>query len=202
MPGIVKIVNRALSKLGDTPVTSLKDDAKTAQLADGMYELIRDGEIAAHSWNFAKSRDVLSTEMGAPAFGWKFQYQLPADCLRALEAGHWPQAVMSDYIGGETRTFVEEGGRILTNYGPTLNLIYLRREADPAFYPAAFIEVLACRLAVELCETVTGSNSKKEMAWREYQEMVKLAKRLNAIGRPPQAVADGSWVTGRLMGHM
>lgn len=202
MASVIEIVNRALTKLGDANLTSLEDDCKTAQLASAMYDLVRDGEISAHSWNFAKARAVLPADLDKPVFGWEWQYSLPADCLRILEAGPWPQAVMADYVGGDSRPFIEEGGKLLTNLPPALNLVYLRRITDSGYYPPVFTDALACKLAVELCEPVTGSNSKRQMAWQEYERTIKQARRLNAIGRPPLAPAEGSWVTARLSGQM
>lgn len=200
MAAPVDIVNRALSKLGDKRITSLDDPGKTAGLAASLYSIVRDTEISAHAWHFAKTRKMLPAEAAKPAFGWAFQYLLPADCLRLLEAGPWPQAVMADYVGRDTRTFILEGGRILTNHGPALNVIYLRREEDSGYYPPAFVEALACKLAVEMAEAITGSGSKREMAWNEYEQAVRLARRINAIGLPPMMVGDDSWMVAHQQG--
>ena len=200
MAGNVDIVNRALSKLGDARISSLNDKSKAAALAASLFELVRDSEISSHSWNFAKTRVKLPAEADQPVFGFRWQYLCPSDCLRVLEAGPWPGPVTGPFISGETRSFVLEGDRILSNSGPALNLLYLRRVSDPALFPPSFIEALAARLAVEMAESLTGSNSKRELAWKEYEQTVKAARRLNAIGLPPRAVADGSWMAAHLEG--
>ena len=200
MAADVDIVNRALSKLGETPITSLGDPVKAAKLAASLYGIVRDDVITSHTWNFAKTRVMLPAEAKTPDFGWKYQYLLPSDNLRVMEAGPWPQAVMDDYIGGERRSFVLEGGLLLTNHGPALNLIYLRRVTDVGLYPPSFIEALACKLAVEMCAALTDSNSKREMAWREYDMAIKQARRNNAIGLPPQPVQDDTWMVAHQWG--
>lgn len=196
----VDIVNRALVKLGEAMIASLDDPVKVARLASSMYDVIRDGVISAHAWSFARTRAKLPAEAEAPAFGWEYQYLLPADCLRVLEAGDWPRPVMDDYIGRNTQAYVLEGRHILTNLGPALNLIYLRRIEDVGFFPPSFVEALACKLAVEMAEGLSASGSKRELAWREYELAVKQAKAINVIQLPPQSVADDTWVTAHIMG--
>lgn len=200
MAGTVDIVNRALSKLGDMRISALSDGTKSAAVAASMFEIVRDAEIAAHSWNFAKCRNRLPAEAEKPAFGWAWQYLLPSDCLRILEAGPWPAAFAGDYIGGDSRSFVLEGQRLLSNMGPSLEVIYLKRITDSGLFPPVFIEVLASKLAAEMAESLTGSNSKRELAWKEYDQALKQAKRLNAIGLPPLAVQDDSWMLAHLRG--
>ena len=200
MAGAVDIVNQALSALGEARITSLDDPGPAAGLANSLYEATRDAEIAGHCWNFARARGKLPALAEAPAFGWRHQYLLPADCLRVLEAGPWPPAVMDDYIAGENRAWLLEGRNILSNQGPPLNLIYLRRVTDPVFYPPPFVEALAAKLAVRMAERLIGAASKRELAWREYDMAVKQAKRLNAIQLPPQKMADGEWMKAHLMG--
>jgi hypothetical protein len=200
MAGVVDIVNQALSALGEARITSLDDPGQAAGLARSLYESVRDTEISRYSWNFARDRIQLPLLKEAPIFGWSYQYQLPPDCLRVLEAGPWPLALTDDYIMAENRAWIIEGRNLLTNNGPPLNLVYLRRVEDPAFYPPAFVEVLAAKLAVRMCERLAGSNSKRELAAREYDLALKQAKRVDAIQLPPQRPADSEWMTARQRG--
>lgn len=200
MASIIDIVNRSLSKLGESQITSLDDPVEAAKLAASIYVPVRDAEIEAYAWNFAKHRVMLPADMERPAFGWVTQYTLPSDCLRVLEAGPWPQAIMSGFISRDTSAFSLEGRKILTNYGPALNLIYLRRIEDSGFYPAVFVEALACKLAMEMAERLSGSNSKRQLAMTEYDMAVRSARRLNAIGRPSVSVQDDTWMAAHFTG--
>ena len=202
MSGSVDIVNRALSKLGEAHISSLNDETKAAALAGSMYGNLRDAEISAHAWHFAKGRVMLPSLAEKPAFGWNFQSLLPADNLRVIEAGPWPQAVTLDLVGADCRAFTLEGRNLLSNHGPLLNLIYLRRISDTSLYPPVFIEALAARLAAEMCESITGSTSKRETAWNEYRGALSEARRINALGLPPQMIQDDSWVLSRHFGLM
>ena len=200
--GVVDIVNQALSALGEARIISLDDPGPAAELARSLYESVRDAEISRYCWNFARDRVRLPALGEAPAFGWRHQYLLPADCLRVLSAEPWPQALMDDYIAGENRAWLVEGRNLLSDQGPPLNLIYLRRVEDPAFYPPVFVEVLAARLAVRLCERLTGSNSKRELALKEYELAARQARRLDAIQLPPQRPGDGEWMGALLRGGL
>ncbi len=196
----VDIVNRALSKLGEARLTSLDDPVKAAGLAKSLYDAVVDSEMAAHSWNFAKARLMLPAEAERPPFGWPYQYILPQDCLRVLSVGDWPPAALSNYINADQRLYTLEGGRILSRLEPPLPLIYIARVTDSALYPAEFKEALAAKLAVEMVEDLSGSTSKREMAWREYDLAIRQAKRVNAIALPPLNLADDSWLTARQLG--
>jgi hypothetical protein len=195
----IDIINRALAKLGEPPISSLEGDRKSARLAASIYDNVLGAEISAHAWHFAKTRQTLAALAEKPAFGWDFQYRLPPEALRVLEAGPWPQGVTLDFVGGDTAAFTLEGDRILSDHGPALNLIYLRRVTDPGLYPPLFTETLAARLAAEMCESITGSSGKKEGAWGEYRAAVGEARRVNALGLPPQMIQDDSWVLSRRM---
>lgn len=200
MAGTVDIVNRALSKLGDMRISSLDDNTKSAAVAASMYESVRDVEISTHSWNFAKCRAKLPAEAEKPAFGWAWQYLLPSGCLRVLEAGPWPTAFAGSYAGADNRNFTLEGQRLLSNLGPALEVVYLSKILDPGLFPPIFVEVLASKLAAEMAESLIGSNSKRELAWKEYEQALRLAKRLNALGLPPLMVQDDSWMLAHQQG--
>ena len=200
MAGVVDIVNQALSALGEARITSLDDPGQNAGLARSLYDSVRDTEITRNSWNFARHRVMLPALSEEPVFGWKHQYLLPPDCLRVMEAGPWPQALADDYIAEENRAWLIEGRNLLTNNGPPLNLIYLRRVDDPGFYPPIFVEVLAAKLALRMAERIAGSNSKRELAAKEYETAIKQAKRLDAIQLPPLRPSDGDWMRAHLMG--
>lgn len=200
MASHIDIINRALAKLGDFQITSLDQDDKRANLARTVYEPARDSELQSHEWNFARDRAMLPALAEAPAFDWAYQYQLPSDFLRVTQAGPWPGPAMAPLVGEDTSAYAIEGDRILSNYGPPLKLVYVRRVTDAGIYPPLFVDALACRLAMEMCETLTGSNAKRQLAMQEYQLAVTAARRVNAIQRPPQAVQDDSWMAARLAG--
>lgn len=60
MSSEVDIVNNALSKIGQPPITALTDDVERARLANRIFTVIRDSVLRDYDWNFALKRVALS----------------------------------------------------------------------------------------------------------------------------------------------
>ncbi|MBA1364044.1 hypothetical protein [Burkholderia gladioli] len=202
MSSIVSICNRALTKLGANRITSLDDNVKGARVMSSMYDSVRRAEIRSHRWSFALARTSLPALSAAPAWGFKLQYQLPADFLR-LDQLEMIFAWFGDLYrwssaNFDTALYAVEGGKILTNLPAPLNVRYARDINDPNLFDATFEESLACKLAIEACEDLTQSSTKKGDVKAEYDDAIKSAIRVNAIERPPQQLAESEWIIARL----
>lgn len=199
MANNVDIANSALTKLGETRIMSLTENAKGAREINAVFTLRRDKLLRAFNWNFALTRTSLSALADEPDWGYTLQYQLPADCLRVVQVNDvWVIPGLSDFMGGpDDEPFKIEGRRILTNYAAPLKVRYLKRVTNPAEFDACFVEVFAYDLAYETCEAITQSSTKKE-SLREGKRMEILeAIRANAIELPPSQVPDDSWIASR-----
>jgi hypothetical protein len=184
MVSTVDICNRALQKLGHTRITSLADDTKAARECSGAYDLVRDAVFRDHPWNALVARASLAKLSTAPAWGFANQFQWPTDCLRVIEVN--------------TRLdWQVEGRRILTDESAPLEIRYLRQETDPAQYDLLLVEALASRLAAELAEPLTQSNTKKEAAERQYLEVLARARRADAQEGAPQKLTRSTWLEAR-----
>jgi hypothetical protein len=84
MASIVEICNGALNQLGATTILSLTEDSKNARLCNQRFTQVRDAVFRSHPWNCLQKRQELAADTTAPAWGFKFAYTLPADCLRLL----------------------------------------------------------------------------------------------------------------------
>lgn len=199
MSSVIQIANRALTKLGAARITSLSDDIKAARDVQSCFDDLRDDELRARRWQFSIRRTSLAALTTAPDHGWNFQYQLPADCLKIdMVNDRFPSGVLTDYIGAEMLEWAVENNCVLTNLAAPLKLRYLARVTDPAQWDPSFREVLACRIAAELAESLTQSNQKRELAWQEYQMAVRKALRSNAIERQPVMLNDEAWILSRI----
>ncbi len=201
--GQVDILNRALGKIGEASITSIDDPGKTASVCRTFWSDQLDIELAKYDWNFARDRRLCTSLAEAPAFGYQYQYELPPDCLRVIQVGElWPGVVRHGIAASNNQPYQIEAGKLLTNTGPALKLIYTLRVTDAARFPALFVEVLACALAVEMCEALVGSTGKKQQAIQLYLHAVDQAKRMEAIQLPPQHIQDDSWVIAHQEGVM
>jgi hypothetical protein len=185
MVSTVDICNRALQKLGHTKITSLDDDVKAARESQRAYALVRDAVFRDHPWNCLLRRASLAALSEAPAWGFAYQYQLPVDCLRVVEV----EAACDWRV---------EGRRVLSDAGAPLNILYIRQEDDPEQYDLLLVEALAGRLAAELAEALTQSNTKKEMGERAYLETLAQARRADAQESAAQRLFRSSWLESRI----
>lgn len=199
MASQVEIANRALTKIGEARILSLDDDLEAARVIASLWSIVRDAELRARNWNFSILRTSLPALVAAPAWGFDYQYQLPSDWLRVLQVNDfYPGPSLSDYRTASEAVWQIEGGKILTDLAAPLKLRYVARIEDTGSWDASFVEVFACRLAVEICERITQSSTKREFAWKEYDEALKLAVRADAVENPPEPLPDDSWMLSRL----
>ena len=199
MASQVEIANRALTKIGEARILSLSDDVEAARVIDAQWDIVRDAELRARNWNFSITRASLPALVAAPSWGFDRQFQLPSDCLRVLQVGEFfPGPSMSDYRNASEAAWQIEGGKILSDEAAPLKIRYVARIEDTGSWDALFVEAFACRLAVEICERITQSNTKRQLAWDEYKEAVRMAVRADAIENPPEPMPDDSWMLSRL----
>jgi hypothetical protein len=185
MASVVGICNRALQKLGAARITSLTEDSRNARSCNNAYEAVRDAELRAHTWTFAIKRAQLAADSDAPLFDFDNQYSFPSDCLRILP----PNDTFLDWQ--------MEGRKILTDDAAPLEVRYVARITDPNLFDAEFVEAVAAKLAEEICEEITQSNTKKEVAKRDYKDAISRARKTNAFESLSAEPPEDSWIAAR-----
>jgi hypothetical protein len=199
MASIIDVANRALTKLGSARITSLADDSKQARSVNSCFYQLLDAELRQNRWSFSIKRASLAALADAPSFGFTYQYALPTDFLRLdMIADVYPSTYLDNYIYSELCDYAIEGNVILTNYASPLKIRYGARIMEPGSWDPLFREALAARIAAEICEDLTQSNEKRNLAWQEYKNALSAAKRVNAIERPSQALPDDQLIISRL----
>jgi hypothetical protein len=192
MASKTSIANRALIKLGSTLLTNVDTDNNAkARNIRAIYEDVRNEEISKHFWKFAKDRSSLAADPTAPSFGWTVKYQLPSDWLRNYRIRD----------GGDPNTEVDEydveGSYILCDIGSIIYLEYIKIVEDVNRFHPLFREALACKIALELCEDITQSNSKKDRIKKDYNDAIAEAKRIDAIMLRPRDQLESEYITIR-----
>lgn len=195
----VAIANLALTKLGVSTIETFKEDSKAARTMSLLFDRTRDSELSRHFWNFAKARRALAeTITDEPRGPFRYAYALPSDWLTTIFVGtEQPGISLADFQPFDNGDWSHEGSYIFTNYGPPLDLFYVRRITDVTRFHALFVEALACRLAMEAADTLTNSLQRWEKCAAEYKEAISEARRVNAIQNPPRRQADDSWLASR-----
>lgn len=189
MADAVQICNRALQRLGAKRITSLTQDVPNARSCNFAYEPIRDAELRAHTWSSAIKRAQLAEDSTEPLFGKSARFALPSDFLRMLPLDPVQNDNYFDYQ--------IEAGYIYTNYTAPLNIRYIYRLTSVTLMDSLLQEAIAMRLALELCEEITQSNTKLDLLERDYKRVLREARRVNAIERVAQEPPEDTWVTVR-----
>ena len=191
MASDVSICNAGLALLGAGRITSLTENSVAARTCNEAYERTRDAELRGHPWGFAIKRVQLAADATAPIFGKTNSFTLPSDFLRLLEPD--PNSNDNDWMIENNNS----GISIVTNYDAPLNVRYIARITDANVMDALFREALSASLAAEMCEALTQSNTKKQIAESIRSAKIREAKRVNAIERPAQTPPEDIWVTAR-----
>ncbi|CAK0740105.1 Phage portal protein [Azospirillaceae bacterium] len=146
----IGLCNRALLKIGASPINSFDDGAVEAEIAGALYSPNRDALLSAHSWSFASTQMILPRLVNVPIADYAYAFQLPSDFLRSLSAGASGRGRGLEY---------RITGRMLHCNSETVTLSYLFRPNETDF-PAFFDQALIARLAAEFCTPLTESTSR------------------------------------------
>lgn len=192
MASKVSIANRALSKLGEDRILLLTDDNKRARTLNQMFDDVLDAELRRYRWKFTITRAELPALADAPAWGYQYQYPLPSDYLALVQVNDF-------YVrsGTQVALWSVESGNILTNIEAPLKVRYVKRVTNPGLFDPMFCEALACKLAMEACETLTQSETKFSRMAEMYKSAMLDAQRQDAIENPPDELPQGSWLDAR-----
>lgn len=205
---IVDICNSALQRCGSATIQSLTDNSREARACSVAYDSNRRDELRRHFWKFAMKRVVLAPDSATPASDFTYQFSLPTDCLRVF----FPNDAYLDWS--------VEGRKILTNsaqspFGsysdpnlvqvvtttpPTvsLNLRYVADIIDVTQWDASFYSVMSLALAMDICEVLTNSTSKRQSIKDEYKDAMAEARVADAFESLPTDPPEDGWVLARL----
>lgn len=189
MASEVDICNRALQKLGAKRIVDLLDDSVNARACNVAYSPVINALLRAHAWNFAIKRATLAAIVPIPEWGRSNSFTLPSDFI----------ALTDDYpeYNCAEKDWVIEGRYILTDDSSPLHIRYISMITDTADMDALFIEAAATKIALEICEEITQSNTKKSDLKDDYKAAIAEARRRNAFEKRPSFSADDSWLYSR-----
>lgn len=173
-----EVVNNALIFLGVAPIANLDEDGSdTAIAARTVFAAALRETLRAHPWNFAIGRQKLAALADAPTFGWTYQFQLPADCLRVLS------------VGKGITSWRVEGKRILADTA-ALDLRYVRKVDELIEWDDLAAAALARNLAAKLCYPITKSTSLMDAQWGMYTAVLKQARGIDALEEPAEDIEE------------
>lgn len=180
----VSICNSALLKIGAAPITSLTQDTVESRLCKEQFAKVRDDLLRAHPWNFAVKRASLALLAEVPAFGYSYAFALPSDYIRMIKTDI------------PTEQWTIESGQFLCNFN-TANVQYIRRVEAVGEFDTSFAEVLACKLAHDICYSLVQSVALKAAIWQDYERKLTHARSFNGQEKAPPQVYAKEWLNSR-----
>jgi len=183
-----EICAKAMVLLGQNPIIDIDDTSvPNAVKCKAAYAITRDAMLREYAWAFAVRRVMLVADPAAPAFGYAYKFQLPADCIRVIgtdQAG----------VGYEI-----EDGFLMADVS-TMGIRYIRRVEESGLFDSLFVDCLAIRIARELAYPVLKKASAIQAMDELYRATVpsaKLADSLESRHNEVNEVATSSWLTAR-----
>lgn len=185
----VHLVNTALIRLGQSPITSLTDQtSKRARLANQLFESVRDSVLSENQWNASVVRAELAELTTKPVFGFNRAFQLPSDFLRLIRVG-------DQFRTGSFPFRIE--GRTLVSDEANVKITYVARLKDPTRMDEFLKHAITTRLSAELSLALTGSETKFRAMWALYGQAISEARFHDAVQSPIETLGGSEWLDAR-----
>ena len=182
MSARIDVVNRALTWMGEQPITSLEDDSNNALIMKANYNLSRDSLLELHEWSFAMDEWIPAVDPTPPDWVAANRFRIPADLLRitAVEPNRsGPLPAFNDMRRSILRRpqadYVVESGFIVTDEDAIV-IRGIRKMEDEGSFSNLFCDALSARLAMDTCFAFTEDATKWNAMSALYQVKVKEAK--------------------------
>jgi hypothetical protein len=173
MPTETEIANYALQHLGESQINSLYDTGDKVSRTCGLcYPQARDEVLSMAPWSCAKKATTLSRIAGDTGTKWLAAYQLPTDLIRLVSiagANAWMPTEYFDRMGG----VLYVGSPLATADSETvLSIEYVSRQDDASQFDPLLVEAIACKMAMKMAKTLTGSDGKAKELREEYERVI------------------------------
>lgn len=189
----LSICSDALIMLGASPLSSFADGTDEAQVADRLYDDLRDTLIMQYPYSWTIRKKKLARLADSPINEWRYKYQMPGEML-----GN-PKAVFNTSSVGATpvRNYELFANGLYTNLENVwIDYQYL---PEPAEFPPYFVRLLRTALAAEFAEPITDQISKAEYfhvkaygtpAENQRGGLVRVAINIDGADKPSQALQE------------
>lgn len=181
----IEIINRALLKLGEPPISSL-NDAAFGKSYDMIYSDIKKLLLSAYPWRFATVIKQLPKLQ--EKFGKRNMYRLPTDCLLLLRV---IDAESNIALGG----YEIAGQSIVLEEETIIAAEYVKNQDDDGSFSPLFREAMAAKIAAELAMRLKHSTNFKQVFENEFYNLIMQAELNNEIAKCTENLPDNSWVS-------
>ena len=189
----LSICSDALIMLGASPLSSFSDGTDEAQVADRLYDDVRDTLLMQYPFSWSIKKVKLARLTDAPINEWRYKYQLPGDMLGNPKAVFQTSAVSDRPV----RDFEIYSGGLYTN----LENVWIDYQftPEPTSFPPYFVRLLRTALAAEFAEPITDQITKAQyfhqQAYGSPSEnmrggLFRVAASIDGTDRPQQTIQE------------
>ena len=201
-----ELCNLALTRLGHMQISNLNEGTKAADLCKLHYPRSRDALLRSHPWNFAIKRATLALSTATPNHEFSYLHMLPTDCLKVLRTSWEADGAVGSAIYGfpgqigyaDAASPYRIEGKFIACNETVVKIEYVSRVTDTAQFDDLFTDVLAQRVAAEICMALTDNQSAAQSVWQIYTAKLGEARVQDAMEGSPRDVVDLSgWIITR-----
>lgn len=164
-----------LDILREAPLASVNDTDAPALWLNRNYDQQRDFLTESMLWKHALKRALVTYTGVAPAWGWSYAYNMPADFLRLVPPTY------EGTINGTPIPYELENFQLLTDYVGPLKLRYVSRITNEGLMTNGFLECLSLRLARKMAHWMTGKASMVESVSAQLTETMNVVNVTEAV---------------------
>jgi len=187
------ICSDAMILLGAASISSFSEGTDEAQIADRLYDDIRDTLLMQYPYSWSIKKVKLAQLVDAPVNEWKYQYALPGDMLGNPKA----MFITSGVGGSPVNDFEIYGTAVYTNFEEVW--IDYQFRPEPGFFPPYFVNLLKHALAAAFAEPITDQIQKADyyhrLAYGSPAEnmrdgLSRVSMNIDGVDRPNQNIMD------------
>lgn len=181
----IGICNMALNHLGNYGTIDDIDSPKSdkEKVFALVYDNTRQMLLKTTMPNFALARKVVSQSVLPTAFGYRYAYEYPADCLKLLGVGDidlkLSNHISVESLGGSLKILSDD------DYTDGMEIRYIKDITDVNAMAAEFKDLLALYLAEAVAMTITQDMKKKQLIASLIPQRMGNLSALNAQENPP-----------------
>lgn len=203
MASDVEICNRALTLIGSSAtIETMTENSENGLLCLRMYEPTRLSVLAAHPWNHAKRRAVLTRLVATPGFKWAYYYELPASFIRISKI-YQDSAACSQLTMYEEEAYEETGQQTKRVIATSAEAVYLEYVADTAAsrdlnqMPVIFRDAIVYKLAADIAVEKTEHLNKAALLNDQFRACIAQARAIDTMNDPQELIPWGPAIDAR-----
>lgn len=186
------VINMALQRCGAAGINIAFEDTQEAAIAAGAYDRCRNYVLSQWKWRFATRSATLAQSADKPAFGYRYAFPLPGDCIEVIDVHPYAvdeegTVIPRDMFRHHQAAWEIEGRDIVSNF-PMLALRYVSN-ADGDM-PEPFANVLAWRLAFEIAPYLQQGTNQATQFYQLYLQALDEAKVDDSVQQKPEKMPD------------